>query len=80
MKINHWKIITVVLASVLLGFSFSAYSTRASSSVTVTEVQIGQNFVDGEIVGFSCVSETDGELSEGTGGINGSTSCYVLTK
>ena len=80
---NHWKEVVIGLAGVFLGCYFSAHPVKASSILRFTEVKTGPydtNIVSGDVVCFSCVSDTSGDLAEGSGEIRSTQSCYVLTK
>jgi hypothetical protein len=87
MKTNHWKWVAVILAAVSLWLAISGHSVAAQygqgtriTKLTGLDLMNGPVNVPGEVKGFSCVADVDGNLDKGNGDITSTDVCYVLSK
>jgi type 1 fimbria pilin len=87
MKMNYWKMATIILGGVLLWLFYWGHTTAAQYSskeqtynVTRMAAASGHVKVSGEVVAFSCVADVRGSIDQGNGLIESGSECYVLSK
>jgi hypothetical protein len=75
-------LITVLFWIVYSGRSVAAQYGQAVHITKVTSANLIYGTVDvpGEIKGFSCASDVDGDLDKGNGNVSTQVNCYVLSK
>jgi hypothetical protein len=87
LKMNYWKIATIILGGILLWLVHASHAAAAqytsneqTYNVTRMAAASGQIKVPGAVVAFSCVSDVRGNLDQGNGLIESGSECYVLSK
>jgi len=87
MRINYWKVATIILVGIWSWLAYSGRSVAAqyglngqTYNITRTTATSGTISVPGAVMGFSCASDVQGDLSKGDGQITSDVTCYVLSK